>query len=251
MPRATRLPPVERKRRIIEAARAVFASASYAGVGTAELARAAGVSEAALYRYFPSKKHLFLATLGNAGARLQDIWQRLTSEVDDPLETLRSIALGYYDHVHSRSDVVRLQFRALSESDDPEVRAVVRENFGGLARFVADAICEAQRRGLVRDDVDAPVVAWQFLGVGLAVDVVHLLGFDQQLDRRRAEGWVNLFLGALRPGAPADWAAMRLARSACGGLPLWQPLGRDMAAIESSVIPGTEADAPAGAEARE
>lgn len=247
MPRAARLPASERKRRIIEAARAVFASAGYAGVGTAELARAAGVSEAALYRYFPSKKRLFMATLGNAGARLQEIWQRLATEVDDPIETLRGIALGYYDHVHSRSDFTRLQFRALSESDDPEVQAAVRENFASLARFVADAIREGQRRGLVREDVDASVVAWQFLGMGLAVDVVHLLGVDQQMDRRRAEGWVELFLSALRPGAPVDWeSALRLVRSDAGGLALWQPLGRDMPAItEIQAIPGAETERPA------
>src|SRR3990172_2375659 len=161
MARARRLPATERKRRIIEAARAVFASAGYAAVGTADLARAAGVSEAALYRYFPSKKHLFLATLGSAGSRLQEIWQRLGSDVEDPIDALRTIAVGYYDHVRSRSEVMRLQFRALSECDDPEVQSMVRENFGGLARFVADAIREGQRRGLIRADVDAPVVAWQ------------------------------------------------------------------------------------------
>ncbi len=239
MARASRLPASERRRRIIEAARTLFASAGYANVGTAELARAAGVSEAALYRYFPSKKHLFMATLGNAGARLQEIWQRIASEIDDPIETLRSIALGYYDHVRSRSDIVRLQFRALSESDDPEVQAVVRETYGSLARFVADAIREGQRRGLLRADIDAPVVAWQFLGMGLALDVVHLLGFDQQMERRRAADWVDLFLSALRPGARVDWESMvRIARSHYGGLPLWQPLGRDMPAIvEMAVTP--------------
>jgi AcrR family transcriptional regulator len=241
MARAARLPASERRRRIIEAARSVFASAGYAGVGTAELAKAAGVSEAALYRYFPSKKHLFLATLGSAGGRLQEIWRRLATEVDDPIDALRSIALGYYEHARSRSDVMRLQFRALSETNDPEVQAVVRKNFGSLARFVAEAIREGQRRGLVRADVDASAVAWQFIGMGLAVDVVHLLGVDQQMDRRRAEGWVNLFLGALRPGAPVDWeSALRRVRSSSGGLPLWQPLGRDMPSSVEMALTSSE-----------
>ena len=63
MPRARRLPAQDRRRQIIESAREVFASQSFAKVGTADLAKAVGVSEPALYRYFSGKKELFLATL--------------------------------------------------------------------------------------------------------------------------------------------------------------------------------------------
>ena len=65
MTRAPGLPARERKRRIIEAARSVFATAGYANVGTADLAKAAGVSEPALYRYFSRKRDLFVAFLGS------------------------------------------------------------------------------------------------------------------------------------------------------------------------------------------
>ena len=63
MARAQRLSADIRRRQIIEAAREVFSSQSYRKVGTADVAKAVGVSEPALYRYFASKKELFLATL--------------------------------------------------------------------------------------------------------------------------------------------------------------------------------------------
>src|SRR3989304_5782127 len=103
MPRARRLPAGARPRQLIESAQDVFASQAYAKVGTADLAKAAGVSEPALYRYFSGKKELFLATLGATAPKLLDLWQGIASDVDDPLETLWSIGVHYYDHLQSHS----------------------------------------------------------------------------------------------------------------------------------------------------
>jgi len=111
MPRARRLPAEDRKSQIIEAAREVFASQSYAKVGTADLAKAAGVSEPALYRYFSGKKELFLATLSSTAPRLLEIWQAIAYDVEDPLETLWSIGVHYYDHLQTHSGNMKLSSR--------------------------------------------------------------------------------------------------------------------------------------------
>ena len=73
MARARKLPAQHRRSQIIESAREVFAGQSYAKVGTADLAKAAGISEPALYRYFSGKKELFLATLRSTGPKLLEI----------------------------------------------------------------------------------------------------------------------------------------------------------------------------------
>src|SRR3989337_1623780 len=102
MPRARKLPAQDRRRQIIASAREVFAAQSYAKVGTADLAKAAGISEPALYRYFSSKKELYISTLKAAGARLRGIWQRIIKEGTDPLEGVWTLGMGYYDHIQSR-----------------------------------------------------------------------------------------------------------------------------------------------------
>jgi hypothetical protein len=93
---------------------------------------------------------------------------------------------------------MKLQFQAVSEADDEDIRAAVRENFSAYVKFVAETIEEGKRRGAVRADVDARLVAWQFLGIGLTLDMMHLLGFDDELDRAQAEQWARLYLGAIR-----------------------------------------------------
>jgi AcrR family transcriptional regulator len=200
--RARRLPADERKRRIIESARGVFAASNYWKVSTADLARAADVSEPALYRYFPSKKELFLSTIKTTAPKLIDNWQRIASEVDDPLEILWSIGVGYYDHLKSRSAVMKLQFQALVEADDPDIRKALHENFSSFIDFFAEILEDGKRRGSVRDDVDARAFAWHFLGMGLTLDTMHLLDFDGAITRQSVEAWVRFFIDCLRAEQP-------------------------------------------------
>lgn len=201
MPRAQRLAAPTRRRQIIDTAREVFSAQSYQKVGTADVAKAVGVSEPALYRYFSSKKELFLATLKSTAPKLLDVWQETAAEIDDPLDTLWSIGVSYYDHLQSNTGNMKLQFQALSEADDPEIREALRENFAGFVNFVADTLDEGKRRGIVRDDIDSQLVGWQFLGIGLTLDLIHMLGFTSEMDRGKAEAWSRLYQEVLR--APA------------------------------------------------
>src|SRR5437868_145780 len=56
-----RLSSEERRAAIVHAVRRVFAEKGFDGTTTRELAEAAGVSEALLYKHFPNKEALYLA----------------------------------------------------------------------------------------------------------------------------------------------------------------------------------------------
>jgi len=76
---------------LLDTARELFAERGYAGVGTEEIVRAAGVTRGALYHHFADKRALFEAVY-------EDVEQRLLARIaaeaeaasDDPLQTLRS-----------------------------------------------------------------------------------------------------------------------------------------------------------------
>jgi AcrR family transcriptional regulator len=59
--KATKLTGEERRAAIVEAVRRVFAEKGFHGTTTRELARAAGVSEALLFKHFPDKEALYTA----------------------------------------------------------------------------------------------------------------------------------------------------------------------------------------------
>lgn len=77
---------------LIGAARRLFAERGYAGVGTEEIVRAAGVTRGALYHHFADKRDLFEAVYEQLEA---DLTERiasgaLTANADSPLAAMRA-----------------------------------------------------------------------------------------------------------------------------------------------------------------
>ena len=70
-PAYTRLGVDERRSQLLEAGSALFAEHSFEEISMREIARAAGVSKALLYHYFPSKTELFTAAVQDKAAELE------------------------------------------------------------------------------------------------------------------------------------------------------------------------------------
>lgn len=77
---------------LIEAARPLFAERGYAGVGTEEIVRAAGVTRGALYHHFDGKRELFEAVYERIEAQLAEriAAGALAANAGSPLEAMRA-----------------------------------------------------------------------------------------------------------------------------------------------------------------
>lgn len=77
-------PPAAQQRparvRILDAAQELMLTVGLARATTKEIARAAGCSEAALYKYFPSKEELFIRVLAERLPRLGPLLSELAAE---------------------------------------------------------------------------------------------------------------------------------------------------------------------------
>jgi len=171
-PVVRRLPAEERRQAIVRAALRVFASTSYAGATTAEIAREAGVSEPMLYRHFTSKRDLWLACLDAA-------WDETRGMLE------QKIALFAQGEVPSagkhspwRSPTMpNLWIQGLTEAgEDPVVRRAIRRHMREVHDFVADEIRLGQEQGAIPADRDANAEAWVFIGGGLLRSVADRLG---------------------------------------------------------------------------
>lgn len=174
---AVRLPAAERRRELLETALSIFATGSYRGVTTAEIARTAGVSEPVLYRHFPSKRDLYLACLDETWRCLRESWERAIAETPDPagrLHAMRSAALAIRDEVVLPST---LWIQALAEAEDePAIGDHLREHMREVHAFVRDVIGRAQEEGGFASDRDPDAEAWIFLAGGLLLTVADRLG---------------------------------------------------------------------------
>ncbi len=175
--RAVRLAAAERRQAVLETALRSFAAGSYRSVTTAEIARAAGVSEPVLYRHFPSKRDLYLACLDEAWRGLRESWESAVAATDDPslwISALRSAALSIKDHVVLPST---LWIQALAEAgDDEAIRDHLREHMSTVHAFVREVIGRAQAAGGIAHDRDPDAEAWIFVAGGLLLTVADRLG---------------------------------------------------------------------------
>jgi AcrR family transcriptional regulator len=79
------------RQRLVTAARALFGARGYAGVGTEQIVRAAGVTRGALYHQFRDKADLFAAVAEEVEAEIAErIAAGAAGAADDPVGALRA-----------------------------------------------------------------------------------------------------------------------------------------------------------------
>ena len=158
----TRLDSDERRQAIVDAAVPLFARKGFSGATTRELAEAAGVSEALLYRHFPSKQLLY-----------SEILQQVGCQGDPALEKLASLPASSATLVCMMRFMVR-RFVAGSEAEradlDPRLRLVLHSCLedGAYARELFDAV-SAQVMPFFTASFDAAVAAGDIVPTSGAV----------------------------------------------------------------------------------
>ena len=85
------------RRQLVSAARALFGTRGYAGVGTEEIVRAAGVTRGALYHQFRDKADLFAAVAEEVEAGIAERIASAAGVEADPVDALRSGARLFLD----------------------------------------------------------------------------------------------------------------------------------------------------------
>jgi AcrR family transcriptional regulator len=200
-PARKRLPAEERELQILRAATKVFARSNYRVAGTAEIAREAGISEPTIYKYFGSKKELFLRILGRTRERILENWKQVVGGGQtDPASTLREMGRVYLKGLRRHSDELKIQFQALAESDDPEIARQLRENHKAYVEFFVRLINQGKNEGVMRADTDAYSAAWVLDGIGFTLTLVRLLGFDQQAGEERVAEMTERYVDWLVAG---------------------------------------------------
>jgi AcrR family transcriptional regulator len=163
-----RLPAAERRQALIEAALRVFASGSYSGATTAEIAREAGVSEPILYRHFGSKRDLYFACLDAAWAELRGAVELAIAREPDPAEWAMAVPKAVKSLLGRRLLPAHLWIQALTEAgEDPEIRRYLRRHMREVHGYFRHVLEEAQARGGIPADRDPNAEAWVMLGIGL------------------------------------------------------------------------------------
>jgi AcrR family transcriptional regulator len=126
----------ERRETLVEAAVQVFAERGFHGTPTSEVAKAAGISQAYLFRLFPTKSELYVAAVDRCFARTLATFKAAAESAGD-MDVLDAMGAAYAELLEDRTALLGQLQGFAGSVNDPVVREAVRRGFGALYDFVA------------------------------------------------------------------------------------------------------------------
>jgi len=163
------------RRKILDAARGLFAEQGYDAVTMRRIAEAIEYSATAIYSHFEDKDTLIRELCREDSVTLAQAFHAIAAE-PDPLERLRQIGMAYVDFGVAHPNHYRLMFmssRKLDAADLPRMGHGNPEQDGYA--FLVATLAEARAQGLLRAGLDDPHLAAQaFWAGGHGVVALHL-----------------------------------------------------------------------------
>jgi len=177
---AQRQSAAERREAILDAAIAEIAVSGYEGATTAAIAKRAGISQPYVFRFFPTKKALFLAAIDRAAGRIIADWETaLPLPGESRLETL---GRTYVERLPGRRGELLSQLQAYASSEDPEIAAAMRHHLARVYRYIVGL--------LERDGRPAAYAeAASFVARGHLINAAMACGLESALT---AEEWAGI-----------------------------------------------------------
>jgi AcrR family transcriptional regulator len=189
-----RLSGDERKGSILEAAIEVFAQGGFRGATTAALARAAGITEALLYRHFRSKKQLFLGAVDQVLDRVEREVARTLEAHEHPVDALRALFRYFLGELRDNPHFGHLIYVLGTELRDPDVRRTYRRYQDRILDRLEARIRGWARDGYLRPDVEPRAAAWLILGAHQTLTLMEQSGRLGELGPEHVRGFVEAFL---------------------------------------------------------
>ncbi len=200
-PRAARRPAAERRAEILRTAMKAFAQKGYRETGTADIANEIGISEPTLYRYFESKRDLYLEAIELGSSEIFSHWNEMAKESATPVDALLALGIWYFEDLQRDASTLMLRARAEIETEEPEVNAKLRAHFLESFDFVHGLYEDAQKQGMISADIDLKARTWLFISLGGLIDRTELLGLRDRLDVNEIAGIVASLAPELSPAA--------------------------------------------------
>jgi AcrR family transcriptional regulator len=155
-----------RREAIVEAAMVAFAKAGFASTPVTAVAAGAGISQAYVFKLFPTKEELFVAAVERCYERIEETLERSAAAAEgrSPDEILDQMGEGYADLIADRT-IIMIQVHAQGASDIPAIREVVRRGLARIVRFTK------QRSGASDDAVQRFIAFGQLCHLITTTDI--------------------------------------------------------------------------------
>lgn len=195
------LPELERKSQILRAARAVFIEQGYLAARMEDVAKRAGLSKGAVYFYFPSKRDLLMAIVGEEHENTYGFLEQAEGDDRPALVKLLDLGMKYLDYFAGLKSPPRFFLLMIEQGiRDDEIReecvAVHHRFVDACTRIVA----QGQREGVFREG-DPVAVAMMLKAMIDGFAGQSAIGVRPEKVRLMTDGVGLILHGVLTPGA--------------------------------------------------
>lgn len=193
----------DRKAEIVEAVLVLVARIGPDRVTTSAVAHAIGISQAAVFRHFPTKNDIWVAVFDRVAREAMDErWPQALMVDGGPLARVRALIATQLDFIRTTPALPALLFSRELHVENDALRAAVHGQMGRFHHILTEQMMAAMAAGEVRGDIQPPRIAALLVSLlpGLAMRwslTAH--GFDIV-----AEGLalLDIVLAGLRPISP-------------------------------------------------
>jgi AcrR family transcriptional regulator len=169
----------ERREDVLRAAMRIVGERGLYGTPTMEIARAAGISQAYLFRLFPTKTELFVAVLERSFRRIHDRFVEAAASARREGRTpMMAMAEAYTDLLQEDPGVLLTQLQGQAASGEPDVQAAMRRGFRMLFEMAE------------RETGVSPIEIQHFFARGMLCNVIAAMEL-RDLDERWAQVLVS------------------------------------------------------------
>lgn len=174
----------QRRKKLLPIVARAFAELGYRRATTARLAKRCRVRENILYRLWPDKKAMFIASIDYVYEQAAGVWHQVLSEIDEKDSGAMRLLAHEAKH-YGESGLHRIIFAGLSETDAPEIREALRQMYLRFHRFIRRHISAHRGSGRSVGLPDEVVSAWAIVGLGNVANISRELGLLSDAVRRR------------------------------------------------------------------
>ena len=198
----------ERRSQILKIAIRLFSQRGFSGTTTKEIARAAGVSEAMVFRHFATKHELYHAILDFKAC--EDGLKKPHWENEDELKAIAAkddYAVFYNIAVNSlrnhKEDIDFMRLLFYSALDEHELSQMFFDQFvERLYKFIGDYISQRQADGAMRE-VEPRIIVRAFLGMLIHHSLNNILWDKKRRlldvsDEQAAREFVTILLNGVK-----------------------------------------------------
>ena len=204
----SRMSGVNRRHQLLEAALEVFSRKGFEGTTTKEVASHAGVTEAIIFRHFPTKQALYNAVLDYRAQSPEFLeWLdrfKACMERNDDEELLRSLARAILKDYREQPGFERVLLFAALEGHELGL-AHNRQLVAPVYEMFRDYFERRRREGAL-GDLDPSVVIAAIVGMAKHYGMMtQMFGYhsESSTDDEVIESFVHIMMHGIRPAAPA------------------------------------------------